>query len=111
MLFRSVCIFVMIYAVGYMKKDNEKVRFFATLLLFAAAMQTWPSNAEARRGQSPDKKSWWWVIHDDYVVSFHELPGYRVYLRKPYTRWLPPGRGQVLILVREKPHVAFVPKP
>ena len=35
-----VCIFVMIYAVGYMKKDDEKVRFSATLLLFAAAMQT-----------------------------------------------------------------------
>ena len=35
-----VCIFVMIYAVGYMEKDDEKVRFSATLLLFAAAMQT-----------------------------------------------------------------------
>jgi len=35
-----VCNLVMVYAVGYMKKDNEKVRFFATLLLFAAAMQT-----------------------------------------------------------------------
>jgi len=35
-----VCIMVMIYAVGYMKKDDEKIRFFATLLLFAAAMQT-----------------------------------------------------------------------
>ncbi|HHI93679.1 MAG TPA: NADH-quinone oxidoreductase subunit L [Gammaproteobacteria bacterium] len=35
-----ICIFVMIYAVGYMKKDDEKVRFSATLLLFAAAMQT-----------------------------------------------------------------------
>jgi len=31
---------VMVYAVGYMKKDKEKIRFFATLLLFAAAMQT-----------------------------------------------------------------------
>ncbi len=35
-----VCVLVVIYAVGYMKKDEEKVRFFATLLLFAAAMQT-----------------------------------------------------------------------
>ncbi len=35
-----VCSLVMVYAVGYMKKDNEKVRFFATLLLFASAMQT-----------------------------------------------------------------------
>ncbi len=35
-----VCMLVMVYAVGYMSKDNEKVRFFATLLLFASAMQT-----------------------------------------------------------------------
>jgi len=34
-----VCNLVMIYAVGYMKQDQEKVRFFATLLMFAAAMQ------------------------------------------------------------------------
>ncbi len=31
---------VLVYAVGYMKKDTEKVRFFATMLLFIAAMQT-----------------------------------------------------------------------
>ncbi len=31
---------VMVYAVGYMMQDREKVRFFATLLLFASAMQT-----------------------------------------------------------------------
>jgi len=32
--------FVLLYAVGYMKSDSEKVRFFATMLLFIAAMQT-----------------------------------------------------------------------
>jgi len=31
---------VLVYAVGYMKQDNEKVRFFATMLLFVSAMQT-----------------------------------------------------------------------
>ncbi len=31
---------VMVYAVGYMNRDNEKVRFFGILLLFTAAMQT-----------------------------------------------------------------------
>ncbi|HED15479.1 MAG TPA: NADH-quinone oxidoreductase subunit L [Gammaproteobacteria bacterium] len=31
---------VLVYAVGYMKKDSEKVRFFATMLLFVSAMQT-----------------------------------------------------------------------
>jgi len=32
--------FVLLYAVGYMKSDSEKVRFFATMLLFITAMQT-----------------------------------------------------------------------
>lgn len=32
--------FVLIYAVGYMKHDSEKPRFFAILLLFISAMQT-----------------------------------------------------------------------
>lgn len=31
---------VLVYAVGYMKNDSEKVRFFATMLLFVSAMQT-----------------------------------------------------------------------
>jgi len=31
---------VLVYAVGYMKHDSEKIRFFATLLFFIAAMQT-----------------------------------------------------------------------
>jgi len=30
---------VLVYAVGYMKQDSEKVRFFATMLLFISAMQ------------------------------------------------------------------------
>jgi len=31
---------VLVYAVGYMKRDGEKPRFFATMLLFISAMQT-----------------------------------------------------------------------
>ncbi|MFV2092503.1 MAG: NADH-quinone oxidoreductase subunit L [Hyphomicrobiales bacterium] len=31
---------VLLYAAGYMKQDEEKVRFFATMLLFVSAMQT-----------------------------------------------------------------------
>jgi len=31
---------VLVYAVGYMKQDEEKTRFFATMLLFVSAMQT-----------------------------------------------------------------------
>ena len=35
-----VSTFVLIYATGYMAEDKEKNRFFATMLLFIAAMQT-----------------------------------------------------------------------
>jgi len=38
-LVATVATFVLIYAVGYMGKDDEKPRFFATMLLFVAAMQ------------------------------------------------------------------------
>ncbi len=38
-LVATVATFVLIYAVGYMRKDPEKTRFFATMLLFVAAMQ------------------------------------------------------------------------
>ena len=34
-----VATFVMVFAVGYMDKDPEKPRFFATMLMFVAAMQ------------------------------------------------------------------------
>jgi NADH-quinone oxidoreductase subunit L len=35
----TVATFVLVYAVGYMRKDPEKARFFSTMLLFVAAMQ------------------------------------------------------------------------
>ncbi len=35
----TVATFVLVYAVGYMRKDPEKARFFGILLLFVAAMQ------------------------------------------------------------------------
>jgi len=38
-LVATVATFVLLYAVGYMRKDAEKTRFFATMLLFVAAMQ------------------------------------------------------------------------
>ncbi len=38
-LVATVATFVLIYAVGYMRKDGEKTRFFATMLLFVSAMQ------------------------------------------------------------------------
>jgi len=38
-LVATVAFFVLVYAVGYMRKDGEKTRFFATMLLFVSAMQ------------------------------------------------------------------------
>ncbi|MFV2034680.1 MAG: proton-conducting transporter membrane subunit, partial [Halocynthiibacter sp.] len=38
-LVATVATFVLIYAVGYMRGDPEKPRFFATMLLFVTAMQ------------------------------------------------------------------------
>jgi NADH-quinone oxidoreductase subunit L len=38
-LVATVAGFVLIYAVGYMRKDPEKPRFFGTMLLFVTAMQ------------------------------------------------------------------------
>ncbi len=35
----TVATFVLLYAVGYMRKDAEKPRFFATMSMFVAAMQ------------------------------------------------------------------------
>ena len=35
----TVATFVLLYAVGYMRRDPQRVRFFGTMLLFIAAMQ------------------------------------------------------------------------
>ncbi len=39
-LVASISTLVVVYAIGYMQRDDEKARFFATLLLFISAMQT-----------------------------------------------------------------------
>lgn len=39
-LVAAISALVLVYAVGYMKQDSEKTRFFATMLLFVSAMQT-----------------------------------------------------------------------
>lgn len=69
----------------------------------AAELGTWPTNEEARVGQPPTRKSWWWVIDDRYVASFRPLPGYTVRRTWAYRRWLPPGEGRVFILERASP--------
>jgi hypothetical protein len=46
---------------------------------------------------SPDK-SWWWVDKDDYIISFGLLPGYKEIKRYPFSRWLPFGPENILVL-------------
>ncbi|HYC00258.1 MAG TPA: glycosyltransferase family 39 protein [Candidatus Limnocylindrales bacterium] len=67
----------------------------------AARLRTAPSDAQARPGQPSSVKSWWWVVDDRYVVAFGPLDGYRQIDARSYRRWLPPGRGHVLLLERE----------
>jgi hypothetical protein len=66
----------------------------------AAELGTWPSDAQAHRGQAPTTKSWWWVVDDRFVASFRPLPGYAGQRSLPYRRWLVPGTGRVVILER-----------
>lgn len=66
----------------------------------AAALNRWPTDADARVGQSPARKSWWWVVDDRFLVSFRALPGYDVRRSISYQRWLPPGTGHIVVLER-----------
>lgn len=43
-------------------------------------------------------KSWWWVVNDDYVISFGPITSYEVKKSYPYQRWIPPGQGKISIL-------------
>ena len=66
----------------------------------AARLNHWPTDADARVGQAPTQKSWWWVVDDRFVVSFRPLPGYGVRQSIPFSRWLPPGEGRIVVLER-----------
>jgi 4-amino-4-deoxy-L-arabinose transferase-like glycosyltransferase len=45
-------------------------------------------------------KSDWWVVDDEYVVTFGNMDGYKKMSSFPYTRWLPPGVDSVFVLKR-----------
>jgi hypothetical protein len=66
----------------------------------AAEMKTSPSDADARRGQPQSRKSWWWVVDDQWIVALSPLDGYAVSEAREFVRWLPPGQGTVLLLER-----------
>jgi len=45
---------------------------------------------------------WWWIYEDDYIVSFGPITGYEEVKRYSYSRWLGPGKGNVMILRRTR---------
>ncbi len=67
----------------------------------AERLGTWPTKQTARVGQPAERKSWWWVVDDRWVLSETVLDGYRVADEATYTRWLPPGRASMFVLERE----------
>lgn len=40
----------------------------------------------------PGWRNWWYVIDDEYVVTWGEIPKFSLVGKVPYSRWLPPGR-------------------
>jgi hypothetical protein len=46
-------------------------------------------------------KSFWWVNRDTYVISFGNLPNYRVLRQYTYFHVLPPHQQQVLVLQKQ----------
>jgi 4-amino-4-deoxy-L-arabinose transferase-like glycosyltransferase len=47
--------------------------------------------------EKPDK-SWYWVDRDSYLLAFAEMPGWKTVKEYPYTHWLPPYTGKIVIL-------------
>lgn len=43
-------------------------------------------------------KSYWWVIDNQYMLSFGDTPGFTEFREYDYTRWLPPSNGKILVL-------------
>ncbi|HUT16437.1 MAG TPA: glycosyltransferase family 39 protein [Anaerolineae bacterium] len=57
-------------------------------------------------GYDPDyhrdpRRSWWWVDDDEYVIAFGPIAGYSEIDRYQYDRWMPRGRGSILVLQRD----------
>jgi hypothetical protein len=49
-------------------------------------------------------KSWWWVFGDDFMVTFGPVPEFTEIKRYTFPRWLPPGKGNILVLRRTTPN-------
>ncbi len=43
-------------------------------------------------------KNWWLVNNPDYIISFKPITGYEEVKRYPFRRWIPFGKGNILVL-------------
>jgi hypothetical protein len=50
--------------------------------------------------QANPSKSWWWVNNDTYLVASGDVPGYETVRRYQFRRLLPPGYGNICVLIR-----------
>jgi hypothetical protein len=66
----------------------------------AAELGTWPTRADVIPGAHTERKSWWWVVDDRFVVSLRPLAGFTVRARRDYPTWLGSGPGSVFLLER-----------
>lgn len=48
--------------------------------------------------QKSPQKSWWWVVQDDYIISFGSLPGFEEIKRYSFNKWLPFGVKNIFVL-------------
>jgi hypothetical protein len=44
------------------------------------------------------EKSWWYVVRDDFMVTFGSVPNFSEYRCYSFRRWLPPAQGKLLVL-------------
>jgi hypothetical protein len=52
-----------------------------------------------------DKRSWWWVDDDEFIISFGDFKKYDPYMKFKYKRWLPPDSARIFIQKRRKDKV------
>jgi Dolichyl-phosphate-mannose-protein mannosyltransferase len=58
-------------------------------------------NGQERYGKaSRPGKAWWWVEDDRYMVTMGGMPGYHVFFRVPYARWLGPRDSSIFVMER-----------
>lgn len=53
--------------------------------------------------QKTPNKSWWWVDQDDYIISFGPLANYEEIKRYSFSKWLPFGPENILVLQKISP--------